>query len=175
MKQTRITICFVVIAAMLAIWSIPCKADENLGNILSDSGWNRILGTWVDAETKGAKSMTTYAWKFKNRVIAAMGIEGEKETLSLIGQNPKTGEVFNISVDSEGGSSLGKWTLKKEEAILELVFVTGAGVEGALRIRFKLEDDNTLIVTVDLPEPLGFKMIRIEPKTPYKQDTEGEK
>ncbi len=160
MKKTRMIIYCTVLMAMLTIGSTLCEADENLGNVLSESGWDRIIGTWVDAETKGTKSKTTYAWKFKNRVIEVMSQDGKRETVSLIGRNPKTGEVFNISADSQGGSSLGKWTLEEGEAILDLLFITGEGEEGALRIRFKLEDDNTMIVTVDLPEPITLKMIR---------------
>lgn len=37
MKQTRMTIYCAVLAAMLTLGSIPCEADENLGNVLSES------------------------------------------------------------------------------------------------------------------------------------------
>ncbi len=164
MNKTRMTIYCAALIAMLSIGTTLCEADENLGNVLSESGWDRIIGTWVDAETRGTKSTTTYAWKFKNRVIEVMSQNGKRETVSLIGRNPKTGEVFNISANNKGGSSLGKWTLEEGKAILDLLFVTGEGVEGALRIRFRLKDDNTMIVTIDLPEPITVKMIRKKSK-----------
>ena len=41
-----------------------------------------------------------------------------------------------------------------------VAFVTGAGVEGTLKIMQRLEDKDTLIVTVELPEPVTFKMVR---------------
>ena len=69
-----------------------------------------------------------------------------------MGHNPKKGEVFHISVDDQGGSSIGRWTFEEAEATLGLLFITGTGDEGALKIRLRFEDDDTMIVIVDLPE-----------------------
>ena len=156
------TSCCALLTAVLALGSFPAVAADNLGNVLRESGWDRILGTWVDAETQGAKSKITYAWRFKNQVVEATSQEGHKESVALMGHNPNKGEVFHVSVDDGGGSSIGRWTFEKDEATLGLLFVTGTGEEGALQIRQKLEDADTMIVTVDLPEPIVLKMIRAE-------------
>ena len=166
MRPSTTATCCGIVAAMLTIGGIACAAAENLGDVLRESGWDRIIGTWVDAETKGARNKTTYAWRFKDRVIEIVSWDswnGEKESVSLIGYNPKTGDVFNLSADSQGASSLGRWTLGKEgEAILDLMFVSGEGQEGFLRIRQAFKDNDTLIVTIDLPEPIVFEMVRVK-------------
>ncbi|HCN09636.1 MAG TPA: hypothetical protein DIT01_17050 [Lentisphaeria bacterium] len=155
---------------MLTIGGIACAAAENLGDVLRESGWDRIIGTWVDAETKGSRNKTTYAWRFKDRVIEITSWDswdGEKESVSLIGLNPRTGDVFNLSADSQGASSLGRWTVGKDgEAILDLMFVSGEGQEGILRIRQAFKDNDTLIVTIDLPEPIVFEMVRVKKSQP---------
>ena len=53
-------------------------------------------------------------------------------------------------------------TLGASWGALGLLFVTGTGDEGALKIRLRFEDDGTMIVIVDLPEPIVIKMIRVE-------------
>lgn len=166
MRPTTTTTCCGIVAAMLTIGGIACAAAETLGDVLRESGWDRIIGTWVDAETKGARNKTTYAWRFKDRVIEITSWDswdGEKESVSLIGLNPRTGDVFNLSADSQGASSLGRWTVGKDgEAILDLMFVSGEGQEGILRIRQAFKDNDTLIVTIDLPEPIVFEMVRVK-------------
>ncbi len=82
-----------------------------------------------------------------------------------MGVNGKSGEVFHMGVDSKGTSSLGKWEVDDDgDAILGIVFTAEYGQEGALRIRHHLEDKNTVIVTVELPEPIKIKLIRLPKK-----------
>ena len=163
MKSIITTTCCATMAVVLAFASPSAVASDNLGNVLRETGWDRIIGTWVDAETRGAKSRTTYSWRFKNQVIETTSKEGRKNSVSLMGHNPNKGEVFHVSADDKGGSSIGRWTFEKDEATLGLLFVTGTGDEGGLKIRMRLEDDDTMIVTIDLPDPIVFKRIRVEP------------
>jgi hypothetical protein len=88
--------------------------------------------------------------------------EGRKNGFSLMGHNPNKGEVFHVSVDDQGARSIGRWTFEEGEAILGLLFITGTGDEGALKIRLRFEDDDTMIVIVDLPKPIVTKMIRVK-------------
>ena len=163
MRSTIATTCCAMLAAVLTLGSTSAFASDNLGNVLRESGWDRIIGTWVDAKTRGAKSRSTYSWRFKNQVIETTSQDGHKKSFSLMGHNPKKGEVFHVSVDDQGGSSIGRWTFEEDEATLGLFFVTGTGDEGALKIQMRFEDDDTMIVIVDLPEPIVIKWIRVEP------------
>ena len=163
MKTLLKTTCRAAALTMLAVLTLagtPARAAESLGDVLRQSGWDRIIGTWIDADTKGAKMEIDYAWKFKDRVIEIKTRAGDKESVALLGRNPKTGKVFNAAADNQGGSSIGEWTLEDGQVVLRLAFVTGAGVEGTLKIMQRLEDKDTLIVTVELPEPVTFKMVR---------------
>ena len=163
MRSTITTTCCAMLASVLTLGSTPAFASDNLGNVLRESGWNRIIGTWVDAKTRGDKIRATYSWRFKNQVIETTSQEGRKNSFSLMGHNPNKGEVFHVSVDDQGGSSIGRWTFQEDEATLGLLFITGTGDEGALKIRLRFEDDNTMIVIVDLPEPIVIRMIRVKP------------
>ncbi len=149
-----------VASLVISGFMIAPVSAETLGEMLRESGWERIIGTWVDAETQGEELTVTYAWRFPDRLIESTSKTREKEELSLMGVNAKTGEVFHVSADSEGGSSLGKWSTEGEEAILDLLFVTGTGEEGALRFRLRFEQEDTLVVTIDLPEPVVFRLVR---------------
>ena len=83
--------------------------------------------------TNGKSLSSTFSWKIKNRVLENSSRQGkEKEDVSLIGVNAKTGQIFNMSAGSDGGSSLGEWKFSASgEASLGILYTAGTGQEGA--------------------------------------------
>lgn len=137
---------------------------QTLGEILRRTQWNRIIGTWVDEGSGGAALKTTYAWKIKDEAIEVTSKEAQKESVTLIGVNGKTGEVFQVGMDSQGSSFLGTWDLGKGgDAVAEYRFSSRAGGEGKLKIRHRLESDDTLLMIIELPEPITIRMKRAKP------------
>lgn len=54
---------------VLAMAGVASAADGTLAQMLRESRWDRLIGTWVDVETGGSNRKTTYAWKLTDRVI----------------------------------------------------------------------------------------------------------
>jgi hypothetical protein len=160
MQSTKMRTSIAALAAMLIIVGASSAVAENLGEMLRESGWDRILGTWVDEDTNGDTIKITYAWRFEDRVVEVTSKTGKLETVGLVGVNAKTGEVHHLGADNQGGGSLGKWRLEDGDAVLELGFVSGEGREGAMKIRLHLKDDDTLVLTVEAPEPITRTLIR---------------
>ena len=135
---------------------------ETLGDLLREKGWEGVIGTWVDAETKGERIKTTFSWKFKDTLLQIANKTVDRRSVSLMGRNAKTGEVYHFGADNEGGSSIGKWDEEDGVAILKLGYVMGSGVEGELIIRQRFEDEDTLEVTLDVEglEPVVFDLVR---------------
>ncbi len=149
----------------------PAVADpkrQTLGEILRQSKWDRLIGNWVDAESKGAALKSTYAWKIKDRVIESTSKEANNESVALMAVNAESGEVFHTGADRNGTLFTGKWELSKDgDAVLEAAFTSGTGDKGSIKIRYHLANDDTLVLTVELPQPITIKMIRFnEEKNP---------
>lgn len=141
------------------------SAVEDLSDLLRESKWSGIIGTWVDVDSNGAAIKTTYAWKIKNRVIEVTTKEPQKEVVALMGVNAKTGKVFQMGADSDGGSFLGEWNMEKNgDAVLGLGFTGPDGSEGTFSMRHRMENKDTMLVTIELPQPITFKMIRSKAK-----------
>ena len=150
-----------MLAGVLTVTAPAANAAEKLSDVLREAKWDGIVGTWVDADTKGEAYKVTYAWKIEDRVIEISTKYGGKETVALMGVNGKTGDVYHMGADSDGTSSLGKWELEDNgDAVLGIVYTSGDGQEGALSIRHHQEDKDTVVVTIELPEPIKFKLIR---------------
>ncbi len=82
-----------------------------------------------------------------------------------MGVNAKTGKIFLMGADSDGGSYLGEWNVdNNEDAVLGIGFTSPDGQEGLLSIRHQMENKDTMLVTVELPQPITFKMIRSKAK-----------
>ena len=138
---------------------------NKLSDVLRRTKWDGIIGTWVDAESKGAAAKATYDWKIKDRAIEITTVRGEHQDVALMGVNGKTGGVFHMGADSDGGSSIGKWIVQDNgDVVLGLVYTSSTGQEGEVIIRHHLVDKNTMIVTIEAPQPMRFKMIRTKPK-----------
>ncbi len=147
----------------------PAIADpkpQTLGDILRQSKWDRIIGTWIDADTNGAALKSTYSWKIKDRVIESTSKEPNNESVALMAINAESGEVFHTGADRNGTSFTGNWQLPKDgDAVLEVAFTSGSGDKGSIKIRYHLANDNTLELTIELPQPITIKMIRLNEET----------
>ena len=163
MSTFRSTLLVALVSFTVLFANSHSFAAEELSDILQRSNWNDIIGTWIDSGTKGEELKVTYSWKIENRVIEITTQDKEKESVGLMGVNAKNGEVFHMGADSTGGSSLGKWEVDHNgDAILGLLFTSGDGVPGALRIRHHRIDTDTIKVILELPEPIAFEIVRVE-------------
>lgn len=134
---------------------------RKLSVILHESKWERLIGTWVDADSKGAAFKITYAWKIKDRVLEVTTREPQNESVALMAVNPTTGEVFHTGADRNGTMSTGKWELPPDgDAVLEVRSSGPEVLQGAFKVRHHLTDNDTLTLTVDSPRRVTIRLVR---------------
>ena len=167
MKTSSNNTKFTALTAILFMLGGATSYAKTLGDTLKESKWDGIIGTWVDPETKGRNKKITYAWKLKDHAILATGAAFGTNSVAIMGRNAKDGTVFHVGADDKGTSVLGKWEFKDGNAVLELGFVTGEGVEGVMKLRYTKKDENTLIVSlVGLsPQPIVHTMVKVKTAT----------
>ena len=134
---------------------------KNLTDALKRSGWDRLIGTWVDEGSKGKGLKLSFRWKIKGRVIEAESIDPGRTSVSLISVNAANGDIFQVGADSTGSSHLGTWTFKKDDAaFLNLSYTDGNGTQGQITLRYELIDDDTLDFTLATAPPIHVRLIR---------------
>ncbi|QDU38636.1 Lactonase, 7-bladed beta-propeller [Maioricimonas rarisocia] len=141
------------------------ESDEHrtLGQTLRATGWDRLLGTWGDEGTGGDAFKATYEWKFRDRLLHYNGTERNKQSFAMIGVDVQKDVIFHVGADSDGSSSLGQWRFEKDgDAVLGLAYTSGDGTSGTISVRMNLEDDDTLVITLELPQPITIRMKRAE-------------
>ena len=164
MKNSCCKTKFTTLIAILFMLGGATSHAKTLGDVLKESKWDGIIGTWVDPETKGRNAKSTYAWQVKDHAILATGSFYGTNSVAVMGRNAKDGTVFHAGTDNKGTSILGKWELKESVAILKLGFVTGEGVEGVMQVRYTMENESTVIVSVEgvTPEPIVYTMVKVK-------------
>ena len=134
---------------------------KTLADALKRSGWDRMIGTWIDEGSKGEGLKLSFEWKIKGRVLEAKSIDPGRTSVSLISVNAANGDTFQVGADSTGSSHLGTWSFKKnDEAVLSLGYTDGDGTQGQITLRYELIDDDTLDFTLALPQPIHIRLTR---------------
>ena len=134
--------------ASFAVTGISQPAQgADLGEALEHVNWKGILGTWVDSETKGERVKITYAWKFENKLIEVTSKMGDTESVSLMGFNAETEEVYMMGGNNKGGASLGKWSMDGEDAVLQISYVDAEGEKGTMTFKHHRVDKDTIKIS----------------------------
>ena len=150
-----------VFAIALGLCTTQVSAADTLMDKLKASGWDGIIGTWVDEETGGKNNTTTYSWKIKDRVIEVNTKDPGNESVSLMGVNAANGQAFMVGADKQGASSLGEWKMDgKGFAVLSLAFTGADGQPGTVQIQHKLVSKDKIEITLQLAQPLRFILVR---------------
>ena len=136
---------------------------QNLGEILRRSRWDRLIGTWVDAETNGAGVKTTFAWKIQDKVIEVTTREPKRDVISLLTIEGKTGQLVQTGADSLGATFQTRWELEDQgDAVLSYVAYGQDGKESKLGIRQHFDDQDTLIRILAHSRPVTVRMKRMK-------------
>ena len=151
LKLAIVLLCFAVSSAI---------AEDNFGALITKTGWEKIIGTWVDAETKGKKTKSTFSWKYKDHVLESVTNQPDRETLSIFTFNPTTGKVFVGSADTVGASSKGEVEFTKGVATFKIAYVTEKGKAGNAEIKYTLADENTMKITYFFGEAFTMTLVR---------------
>jgi len=134
---------------------------KSLATILRESGWEGIVGTWIDARTGGRDVRTTYAWTIPERVLGVANTGGDNPSTALIAVNASDGEVFQVGGDSRGGTFAGTWTVGDDGAATLRLSITGAdGNRFDLAFRHELIGPDRMRLTVGLPQPIVIDLER---------------
>ncbi len=135
---------------------------KTLSEALERTDWNRLVGKWVDEGSKGEGLKMSVAWKIKDRVLESESIDPGRTSISLISLNAQNRNVVQAGADSTGSSHLGAWKFHKDgNAVLNLGYTDGNGTQGEITIRYKLVDDNTLDISLELPQPIRVRLVRV--------------
>lgn len=141
---------FLSLAALSVGFTTSSLQAQTLGDVMRTEGIDKMLGTWVDADTNGEKFKITYRWKIKDHAVELNLKTPDSTSTALIMLDQSSDEVVHVGVNSKGEVGRGTWSTEDGAAVLDLTQSNAAGEDIELRIFHKPVDKKSLTV--------GFEM-----------------
>jgi len=133
-------------AAMLVMLSTGAMAQQNLGEILKEYGFDWLLGKWVAKTDDGTKIQASYKLELDNHLISMGFKSGDFEGRGMIVYVPSEEKVVQVGVDNQGGIVKGLWDADGDKAVAKLEYTRGYGQTSRVAVVHSKVDARTMKV-----------------------------
>ena len=107
------------VAAILAISATGAIAQGNLGYLVSEGGFDWVIGKWEGTTDEGDKVELEYKWELNKNLISMQLKWPNFDYRGMIFYSPAKDEVVHVGVDNAGGNGKGVWEPVGEKVILK--------------------------------------------------------
>ncbi len=115
--KTIVTRTFLLLAAGLVIWTSAAAAQEKLGDLVQEAGFNWMIGRWTATTDDGQEIEISYRWGL-DRYLATYDFKmGEFAYRGMIFYVPTEQKVVEMGVDNRGGTAKATWDIEGEKAV----------------------------------------------------------
>jgi len=126
--RTSLAKVLLAVALVIAISATAAKAQQKLGDLVTEGGFDWMIGRWEHETDAGDKLQVIYKWELNKHMISMRFKMGGYESYGMIFYKPLENEVVQVGADNMGGFSKGTWDTDGERAISKSEY-TGAGGE----------------------------------------------
>jgi len=107
----RITVRSIVLASAILLigMATAAPAQQTLGDLVREGGFEWLLGRWTATLGEEAKAQLVYQWKIKDHLMTVDFKAGDYAYHGMIFISPEDGEVVEIGMDSKGVYAKGVW------------------------------------------------------------------
>lgn len=137
-----------VMAVGLVVWASAAAAQESLGDLVSEAGFDWMIGRWVATTDDGSKIQAVYQWQLNKHLVSMYFKMGEWEGRGMIFYSPREENVVQVGVDSMGGSNKGIWYPEGDRAVARLEYTQPNGQTGKMAIIHSKVDAETMKVVM---------------------------
>jgi len=175
-KGLQIAMLAVIVAMVLPMASVQAQEEEQtkLGDVISEYGFDWLIGRWEASTDEGQKITIQYRWALDKNLVLVNFQMDEYAMQGMIFFKPLEEEVVQFGVDNRGGYSKATWAPDGDKAVAKYEFISATGEVRKMAIThakvtrkmfkaemFAIEDDGTL---ADTPwGTLEYTRIRREP------------
>jgi hypothetical protein len=168
------------VAALFFISAGGAMAQGNLGYLVSDAGFDWVIGKWEATNDEGDKVELEYKWELNKNMISMQLKWPNFEYRGIIFYMPAKEEVVQIGVDNGGGNGKGRWEPVGNKAVLKYEHAGLYGETTRMGLAHSKVDAKTIKVEVyeldsdgNLAEEPGFTMEykRQQPQSGEKKDS----
>ena len=116
-RTAKLNVCLLALAAVLVIMGTQARAQESLGDLVSQGGFDWIIGKWAAETGDGQKIEITYRWELDKHIVTVHVKMGDFEHRGMIMYMAAEQKVVQIGADNRGGTSKAEWTQDGDRAV----------------------------------------------------------
>jgi len=107
------------LAAILIILATGAKAQQKLGDLVTEGGFDWMMGRWEATSDQGDKVELVYKLELDKHLATIHLKWPNYEYRGMIFYKPTEDKIVQIGVDSQGGSGKGTWDADGNKAVLK--------------------------------------------------------
>ena len=118
-KTSRRRNIFLTMAAIIFITTSGASAQQKLGDLVSEGGFDWLIGSWEATSDEGDKVELVYKWELDKHLITMLLKWPDNEFRAMIFYKPAEDQVTQVTVDNKGGTGKGIWEPDGNRAVLK--------------------------------------------------------
>ncbi|MCU0913308.1 MAG: hypothetical protein MUC88_01945 [Planctomycetes bacterium] len=160
---------FLTVAALWVAGTVPCLAQEKLGDLVTSGGYDWIIGRWVATTEEGQKAESSFEWA-ADQCIVLNGLQvGDFSYQGLVMLPPGGGDAFDEGADSRGGIWKGTWGPEGDNLVRRVEHTSADGRVRKGEIVYGRVDADTSTIAIYAVDDSGARSAEPWNKLTYKR------
>lgn len=147
-ERSKLRNIILAMTAILVILAAGANAQQNLGDLITEGGFDWMIGKWQFTTDAGDKIDLVYKWELDKHLVTTYLKMPNFEYRGMIFYIPAEDEIIQIGVDNQGGSGKGTWNADGNKAILKTEHTSADNQTNKAGYAFSKVDANTMKVEV---------------------------
>lgn len=118
-KRANLRNTILAMAAILIIATTGANAQQKLGDLVAEGGFDWIIGNWVATSDQGDKIELVYKWELDKNMVSMLLKWPDNEYRAMIFYKPTEDKIVQVTVDNKGGTGNGTWEQDGNKAVLK--------------------------------------------------------
>ena len=112
---------FLTMAILCVVLVVPAVAQTSLGDMVSEGGYDWLIGKWEATTDQGGKIEFEQKWGLDKHVMLVEFKMGDFKMLGMIILVPSREEIIQVGADNRGGTWKGTWSDEYGDAVHRMV------------------------------------------------------
>lgn len=143
-KRANLRNIILVAAAIFIIATTGANAQQKLGDFVSESGFDWIIGNWEATSDQGDKIELIYKWELDKHMVSMLLKWPDNEYQAMIFYKPSEDKIVQVTVDNKGGTGNGTWEPDGDKAVLKHEHTGSDWQTNKMGFVHSKVDDNTM-------------------------------
>ena len=147
-KTLKLRKTFLAVASILVILAAGARAQQKLGDLVTEGGFDWMIGKWAATTDQGDKIDIVYKWELDKHMISVHLKWPGYEYRGMIFYVPTEEKIVQIGVDNQGGSGKGTWDADGNKAVHKYEHTGADGQTNKMGMTHSKVDADTMKVEV---------------------------